>query len=83
MVRAIRLALRISRTEPLVNKLELKPHSTDKDIFWPGDADPDIITDAEIEEFIRRNVETNYHPVSPALVCSVLVGFCLTQVSGC
>jgi choline dehydrogenase len=65
MVRAIRLALRIGRSEPLVGQLELKPHSTDKeDVFWPGDADPDVITDDEIEAFIRRNAETNYHPVS-------------------
>ena len=65
VVRAIRLALRIARSEPLVSKLELKQHSTDKeDVFWPGDADPDVITDAEIKEFIRRNVETTYHPVS-------------------
>lgn len=65
MVRAIRLALRIGRSEPLVSKLELKPHSTDKkDVFWPGDADPDMITDGEIEDHIRRNAETNYHPVS-------------------
>jgi len=65
MVRAIRLALRIGRSESLVSQLELKPHSTDKeDVFWPGDADPDIITDTEIEGFIRRNAETNYHPVS-------------------
>ena len=65
MVRAIRLALRIGRSEPLVGQLELKPHSTNKeDVFWPGDADPDVITDDEIEAFIRRNAETNYHPVS-------------------
>ena len=65
MVRAIRLALRIGRSEPLVSQLELKPHSTDKkNVFWPGDADPDIITDSEIEGFIRDHAETNYHPVS-------------------
>ena len=59
------MALRIGRSEPLVNKLELRPHSINKeDVFWPGDADPDIITDTEIEGFIRRNGETNYHPVS-------------------
>ncbi|KAF8580208.1 GMC oxidoreductase [Ramaria rubella] len=71
MVRAVRLALRIGRSEPLVSQLELKPHSTNKeDVFWPGDADPDIITDAEIEAFIRRNAETNFHPVGTAKIGS-------------
>jgi choline dehydrogenase len=65
MVRAIRLALRVGRSQPLVDQLKLKPHSIDKeDVFWPGDADPDVISDAEIEAFICRNAETNYHPVS-------------------
>ncbi|KAF8526922.1 GMC oxidoreductase [Hysterangium stoloniferum] len=69
MVRAIRLALRIARSEPLADKLDLKPHSTDKqDVFWPGDADPDVITDSEIAAFIRRNAETNYHPVGTAKI---------------
>lgn len=32
--------------------------------FWPGDADPDKITDEEIKTFVRRNCATAFHPVS-------------------
>lgn len=32
--------------------------------FWPGDADPDMITDEEIKMFVRRNCAAAFHPVS-------------------
>ncbi len=43
MVKALRLVLRIARTEPLASKLHLQPRGekTQENIFWPGDADPD------------------------------------------
>lgn len=45
--------------------LDLKSYSKDKSdtIFWPGDANPDEVTDEELEAFIRGGAETLYHPV--------------------
>jgi hypothetical protein len=82
MVRAIRLALRIARSEPLAGQLDLKPHSTDTaDVFWPGDADPDVISDEEIAGFIRGHGQTNYHPVSRRVVLIVIVMRLTTHLS--
>ncbi|KZT01774.1 GMC oxidoreductase [Laetiporus sulphureus 93-53] len=67
VVRGTRLLMRMARTEPLASVLDLKAHSTDKDdIFWPGDADPDKITDEELKEWIRGNASPFFHPVSTA-----------------
>ncbi|KZT01772.1 GMC oxidoreductase [Laetiporus sulphureus 93-53] len=67
VVRGTRLLMRMARTEPLASVLDLKAHSTDKDdIFWPGDADPDKITDEELKEWISGNASPFFHPVSTA-----------------
>jgi choline dehydrogenase len=45
MVKALRLMLRIARTEPLASKLNLQAGSPnvkpEDNVLWPGDADPD------------------------------------------
>ncbi|EIN09203.1 GMC oxidoreductase [Punctularia strigosozonata HHB-11173 SS5] len=67
VVRATRLCLRIARSEPLKSILDLKPHSTNKsDFMWPGDADPDKVTDTELKEWARKNSAPPFHPVSSA-----------------
>lgn len=44
---------------------DLKEHEEDTtSYFWPGDADPDKITDEEIKMFVRRNCAAAFHPVS-------------------
>ncbi|KAI0066058.1 GMC oxidoreductase [Artomyces pyxidatus] len=69
VVRGMRFILRLARTERLKGILEPKPHSTDqKDIFWPGDADPDQITDKEISDYVRDNALPIFHPTSSARI---------------
>ncbi|KII87819.1 hypothetical protein PLICRDRAFT_648550 [Plicaturopsis crispa FD-325 SS-3] len=69
LVRGLRLSLRIARQEPLRELLLLKDHSDDEaDVFWPGDADPDLVTDDALERWIRANAETLYHPVGTAKI---------------
>lgn len=49
--------------------LNLKPHSTDKaDVFWPGDADPDRLTDDDLLEHIKSHAQTLYHPIGTAKI---------------
>jgi len=69
--RFMRLALRIARAEPLAQKLVLPKvgENIDKsasNFFWPGDADPDTVTDAELDVAIAKNSQTFYHPVGTA-----------------
>ncbi|KDQ57648.1 aryl-alcohol oxidase [Jaapia argillacea MUCL 33604] len=69
MVRAVRLSLRLARSSALAPMLELKPDSEDTtDLFWPGDADPDRITDGELEDWIRINMETTNHCAGTARI---------------
>ncbi|KAH9850503.1 GMC oxidoreductase [Lenzites betulinus] len=69
MIKAVRLLLRIARTAPLCDALDLctavGPRSAD-DIFWPGDADPDKITDDEIRAFVRSQGQSAWHPTTSA-----------------
>ncbi|KAI0045893.1 GMC oxidoreductase [Auriscalpium vulgare] len=63
----MRFILRLVRTERMKGILDLKPHATDQsNIFWPGDADPDQITDDEIKSYIRNNSLPIFHPTSSA-----------------
>jgi hypothetical protein len=63
MIRGVRLALRVAHSQPLASKLIFKPNTDEKSIFFMGDADPDTVTDDAIEAWLRREVETIYHPV--------------------
>ena len=42
------------------------------DFYWPGDADPDTLSDEEIVKYIRRNAQSPWHPVSAH--CAVVFG---------
>ncbi|KAI0063347.1 GMC oxidoreductase [Artomyces pyxidatus] len=69
LVRGVRFALHLGRTERAKGILEPKKHSTDQsDFFWPGDADPDLITDEEIKQFIRSHCSAAFHPTSTARI---------------
>ncbi|KAF9218564.1 GMC oxidoreductase [Gyrodon lividus] len=62
MKRGVRLALQTARSLVLKSMLDLKSDSKDtQDIYWPGDADPDNISDTDLEEWIRNNCETVNH----------------------
>ncbi|KAJ7461324.1 GMC oxidoreductase [Mycena galericulata] len=67
LVKATRLALRIARTEPLSAALDLPADSKDQStFFWPGDADPDTVSDEALTAWIKRNGQTAWHPTSSA-----------------
>ncbi|KAG9084614.1 hypothetical protein FS749_005095 [Ceratobasidium sp. UAMH 11750] len=67
MVQGVRTALRVAHTKPLASKLVFKPENKDTgSIFYMGDADPETVTDEEIEGWLRRETETLYHPVGTA-----------------
>ncbi|KAB5591168.1 hypothetical protein CTheo_5377 [Ceratobasidium theobromae] len=66
MIQGVRLALRIARTKPIADKLVFKSNADEKNIFFMGDADPETVTDDQIEGWLRREVETIYHPVGTA-----------------
>ena len=57
--------LRIAHTKPLADQLIFPGPNPDKnDVHWLADADPETLTDGDIVEWVRRNAETLYHPVS-------------------
>lgn len=61
MVKGIRLALKLSRTEPLASITDTNAiHPTGK----PLDHDRYDATDEELEALVRDRVETIYHPTS-------------------
>ncbi|GBE80631.1 Pyranose dehydrogenase 1 [Sparassis crispa] len=69
VIRGTRFLLRMAHTEPLASALDLRPESQDKSsFFWPGDADPEKVTDDELKEWIRRNSSPSFHPVSTARI---------------
>ncbi|THH11759.1 hypothetical protein EW146_g7932 [Bondarzewia mesenterica] len=66
-IKATRLMLRIARTKPFSDRLNLPKDSGDTSaMFWPGDGDPDKVTDEQIEAWIRRNGQSTWHPTSSA-----------------
>lgn len=68
-LKGLRFALRIARTESMKDVVDVKSHSTDQsDLFWPGDADPDQITDDELKAFIRDHALPIFHPTSSARI---------------
>ncbi|KAL1948179.1 hypothetical protein VTO73DRAFT_12254 [Trametes versicolor] len=72
LIRATRLLMRLARTEPLASALEFGPHSEDKSSpWWLCDADPDKVTDQELEDLLRDNALPAKHPV-----CTARMGSC-------
>ena len=67
IVRSMRLCMNLARTAPLIDQLDLRPRSGPDgpdDIFWPGDADPDTISDDELKHILRLRSISCLHPVS-------------------
>ncbi|KAJ7076687.1 GMC oxidoreductase [Mycena belliarum] len=65
LIKATRLAMRIARAAPLSGAMDLPKDSQDSStFFWPGDANPDTVTDEELTAWIKRNGQTAWHPVS-------------------
>ncbi|EIM79461.1 GMC oxidoreductase [Stereum hirsutum FP-91666 SS1] len=65
VVRGVRFSLRLARTERMKGIFDLDEREEDTTSgFWPGDADPDMITDEEIKMFVRRNCAAAFHPTS-------------------
>ncbi|KAI0066056.1 GMC oxidoreductase [Artomyces pyxidatus] len=73
VARGVRFILRLARSETMQGILDPKPHSTDQsDIFWPGDAHPDLITDDEIRAYVRDHCLPIFHPTSSARISPTL-----------
>ncbi|KAI0733921.1 GMC oxidoreductase [Fomitopsis betulina] len=69
ILRGTRFLLRMARTEPLASLLEIPNDVEDKtNAFWPGHANPDKVTDADLKAWIRRNAEPTFHAVSTARI---------------
>ncbi|KAI0364580.1 GMC oxidoreductase [Pilatotrama ljubarskyi] len=67
MIMSVRLLLRIANTPPLSDALDIRKTDIPReDLFWPGDADPEKITDEEIKSFIRTHGQSAWHPTSSA-----------------
>ncbi|PIL34304.1 hypothetical protein GSI_03079 [Ganoderma sinense ZZ0214-1] len=61
-LRSMRLAMNIARTAPLVDhRPRIGPDGPD-DLFWPGDADPDAISDDELKRIARMRAMSCLHP---------------------
>ncbi|KAI0649658.1 GMC oxidoreductase [Trametes meyenii] len=70
LIRGARLLMHLARTEPLASVLDLGPHSDDKTSpWWLGDADPEKISDKELEDLLRGSALPAKHPV-----CTVRMG---------
>ncbi|KAI0632955.1 GMC oxidoreductase [Trametes polyzona] len=76
LIKSVRFLLHLAHTPPLSDVLDLRTSTTGSkdDIFWPGDADPDKITDEQIKEFIKNAGQSALHPVSPHPTSSVRMG---------
>ncbi|KAI9058827.1 GMC oxidoreductase [Trametes sanguinea] len=64
LVKSVRFLLHLARTPPLSDALEFRASTKKGDMFWPGDADPDKVTDEDIKEFIRDYGQSSWHPTS-------------------
>lgn len=68
-VRGLRLCLRLARTKALEGIAIPKEHSKDyDDFYWPGDADPDQITEEELREYVKAHSLPIFHPTSTARI---------------
>ncbi|KAI0771272.1 GMC oxidoreductase [Trametes elegans] len=67
LVRGARLLMRMARTEPLASALDPQPPSGDKSSpWWLCDADPDTVTDEELETFLRGSAMSAFHTACTA-----------------
>ncbi|PIL25989.1 hypothetical protein GSI_11743 [Ganoderma sinense ZZ0214-1] len=67
LVKATRFVLKLVRSEALSAALQprnLEHAPRDEDHFWPGDADPDKVTDDQLKTFIRDSGASAFHPTS-------------------
>ncbi|KAF7365330.1 Dehydrogenase str4 [Mycena venus] len=66
-IMGMRLLMRIARTKPLVDSLNLPNGSSNKtSSFWPTDCDPDTVSDDDLEAWARLHGFTTGHPTSTA-----------------
>ncbi|KAF9048236.1 GMC oxidoreductase [Hymenopellis radicata] len=66
-IMAIRLMMRIARTKPFADSLDLPKDSNDKaSLFWPTDCNPDTVSDDDIEAWTRLHGQSTGHPTSSA-----------------
>ncbi|KAF8306903.1 alcohol oxidase [Clavulina sp. PMI_390] len=72
LIRAIRITLKITQAAPLADKLitAVKQNDDMSNMHWLHDQDPETLTDAKLEQWLRGNVETLYHPVATARMAS-------------
>ncbi|KAF8582835.1 GMC oxidoreductase [Ramaria rubella] len=69
LVRGVRLSLRMARSPPLAEQLLLKDDAEDSnDLYFPGDANPDTISDEVLRRYISSTAETLYHPMCTARI---------------
>jgi len=69
LVRALRIVLKVVHTEPLSDHLifsdpKTQPNADKTSMYWLADQDPETLTDEEIEEWVRMNAGTLFHPTS-------------------
>lgn len=90
LIRGVRATLAIARTSPLTEKLIFdytKKNDDMNNMYWLADQHPDTLTDAKLEEWVKTNVETLYHPVNtvpdlPIVFDSLILDwmiFCMTR----
>ncbi|OBZ71183.1 L-sorbose 1-dehydrogenase [Grifola frondosa] len=67
MIKATRLLLRVARTKSLSTWLDVKNSAEPTgDFFWPGDADPDTVSDDNLIAWMRQHGQSAWHPTSSA-----------------
>ncbi|KAF7351059.1 Dehydrogenase str4 [Mycena sanguinolenta] len=66
-IMGMRLLMRIARTKPFVDSLNLPKDSNDKtSLFWPTDCNPDTVSDDDLEAWTRLHGQSTGHPTSSA-----------------
>jgi len=72
LTRGARIAMRIARSKPLVDNLIFNEKRNDnkEDSFWLADANPDSVSDHDIQDWIRERARTIYHPVGTTRIAS-------------
>ncbi|KAF7362284.1 Dehydrogenase str4 [Mycena venus] len=66
-IMGLRLMMRIARTKPFVDSLNLPKDSDDKtSLFWPTDCNPDTVSDDDLEAWTRLHGQSTGHPTSSA-----------------